>query len=288
MVRRHHQNLELESEFVSSSQSAAIYGAVLDQHGGLIVGCAAMSLLRDPKVNSQLLESVRKRASNTSIFCIDGNFVPGTCVQMLSDMHPHAMTVFEPTSVEKSREVTELLRQHETLVDLMTPNTEEVVMMAETWGLTNELDRDIKYRYIHPNGEVSTNHQIEEVMDGNVLSHMKQLLSAVPTLLLKLGSQGVMLVYSDHQHIHCHHYMANTEIQVVNVTGAGDTLVGAFLGGLFHHSQSPQHVSPRSLIRKLPTSTLDQICLSARQCAELTLLSEEAVSPDIPKLYYKA
>jgi sugar/nucleoside kinase (ribokinase family) len=83
-------------------------------------------------------------------------------------------------------------------------------------------------------------------------------------------------------------YTPNPEADILNVTGAGDSLVGAFIAGLemARHSPGTGYFSPEIAKRKFKSifqddEFADQIMLKARYAAELSLASNHAVSPQL-------
>jgi sugar/nucleoside kinase (ribokinase family) len=112
-------------------------------------------------------------------------------------------------------------------------------------------------------------------------------------LLLKLGSHGIMLCsrLGSSQTIKVRHYLPSPSIRaetIVNVTGAGDSLVGAVVAGISYHLHSFEENTMLERFQSLWNAdghedTWDRILLRARHCAEASLQSDLAVNPEIIK-----
>jgi sugar/nucleoside kinase (ribokinase family) len=91
----------------------------------------------------------------------------------------------------------------------------------------------------------------------------------IPNVIVKLGEHGVIYARRAYieaaQPVWVRHYAALPSPQIISVTGAGDSFVGAFLAGL----------------AKYGDADVDRLVNIAQHAAIATLASDKAVSDDI-------
>lgn len=172
------------------------YVAILDEKNDLGLAVADMEIVS--LVDRGYIRERLYALKNASMVVSDTN-VPLETLELLGEYCQESNITFvvEPVSVEKAQKAKGLLN----LIDIFTPNKEE---MESICGFN--LDSEEDYRKA---GEYA----------------MEQGMSI---LLLKLGEQG-LYVHSDK---FCG-LLKSKASQVVNVTGAGDSLVGGFIASLF-------------------------------------------------------
>lgn len=161
--------------------------------------------------------------------------------------------VFEPTSVPKS---TKLFDVDYSAVKYITPDSYEAKHLAK-------LFEDGPHIY---DGMIELQGLEQETKS------MYKLLDRIPNVIVKCGSRGC-LVGTNHKHKQITHIKAR-KVDVVSVTGAGDTLVGVFVGGI-----SDCYASNRVIDH----DTLVTLAEKSVRAAELTVTSKFAVSPSLSK-----
>jgi len=176
---------------------------------------------------------------------IDANPPPDTILRVCQIANAKGIPVwFEPTSVSKSRAMAspEILSK----ITYISPNKAEIIEMA-------------KILHSYP-GEISNSELVTTLIAAGV-----------PNVIMKMGADGVLLgtrklleppgiIVDISSVIHLRKYDAR-KVQVINVTGAGDSMVGALVHFI---------VSGYSLEESIPFGI---------NAAELSLASDFAVSP---------
>jgi sugar/nucleoside kinase (ribokinase family) len=199
------RKLKIESD--KASTLTAVYSGLYSKSGNMLGAVADMDVFNKIDISSILsyIETQKPK-----IICLDGNLSEDALAQIIAKGREEGSFIaFEPTSVHKSTKIPEFPSVH-----LVTPNTLELVEMYS--------------HYIAKDPKFSLN--AKELKDVSVIEELAiHLLDHFPYLLVKMGSQGVMLVTRKFS------AYLKPEAQVespVNVSGAGDTLVGTIVAEL--------------------------------------------------------
>ena len=311
-----------------------------------------MSSAEDAKVQSGILKSIDTNLTRDTPFLLfDANSPSTTLTQICSKVARVDVPVFfEPTSVPKAERLfadlyskPSKLAQHLTMC---SPNLDELYVMSkyiESISVDNEgakldIGNVSVIDSITRDPSTTTIGQVDiPEFEANVLRHLQIILNVIPTVILKLGSRGVMLaqnlITTDLERdirenaddlvetavpllndvslwkwgqISLRHYLPDphmTREKIVNVTGAGDSLVGVACAGMqmalendevrlsssrqMFQPQIWHHVSSKSKHLLMfndahfdgRIAILDKVMLTARQAAELSLQHVEAVNP---------
>lgn len=172
------------------------YVAILDEKNDLGLAVADMDIVT--LVNSGYIKE-RLYALKGAVMVVCDTNVPVETLELLGEYckETEATLVLEPVSVEKAQKVKGLLH----LINIFTPNKEE---MESICGFNLESEEDYKKA-----GEYA----------------MEQ---GISILLLKLGKKG-LYVHSDK----FTGLLKSKASKIVDVTGAGDSLVAGFLASIF-------------------------------------------------------
>jgi sugar/nucleoside kinase (ribokinase family) len=221
--------------------NTARYVAVMDHDGDLQVACADVAVLD----HIQLLLPDDETLAAAQFLVLDANLPKQVIAQLAQQANALGTSVvFEPTSVPKAQDV-DLFLQY---VSFAFPNTAELEAMVD-----------------HPNKQTM---DVEEQM-AHVLARMHPLSA---TLIVTAGQHGV---YAGVRRckvsneaptvtITTTFYPVERLLPLANATGAGDTLVGAFLHALLQHR------------------SLEQAIRFGMQAAEVSLqYPDSAVSPHL-------
>lgn len=173
------------------------YIAILDQKQDLEVGLADMQIV--DLVDRGYIKENLFAMNNAHMVVCDTN-VPVETLEVLAEYCKDVDSLFvvEPVSVDKGKKIVGLLDK----IDIFTPNKEE---MEAICGFNLETEEDYKRA-----GEFAMG-------------------KGIKILLLKLGAKG-LYVHSDD---YCKNHKSKAR-KILDVTGAGDSLVGGFLAGIFH------------------------------------------------------
>jgi pseudouridine-5'-phosphate glycosidase/pseudouridine kinase len=307
--------------------ATAVYNALLDPQGKLIAAGASMDILTEPEWFH--VDALRSKLHlllkpTTPLVCVDANPSQDIIHALLKACRSaHVPLWLEPTSVvkcERAMEVPGLLRPdpYPTLM-YASPNIEELIAMSQICEkLMNDNIKPIKWStaaFVHevgPGGDVQGMYKISEVKlrsFESLLGHIGNVLAFIPTLFIKLSKDGVMLAQRTATHsetyfqgqtgIRLRHYLPEPAVdkRIVNVTGAGDSFVGAVIAGLSHMVEQDSHhqrQSGETMYQKhirlfhheqRPEAyEIDKLVLRGREAAELSLLHPEAVHPGVGKL----
>lgn len=307
------QGLSLSGIIKKPSNQTAQYVAVNDARKDLVLAMADMSVMENCTSEVDTIWKARLEESKPPWLVVDANWDPYTLQRWI--MHGKAVNAriaFEPVSVDKS---SRLFASHSTnefslgvlpdnAISLASPNRLELASMHAAAREAGVFDRDDWWQIIDAMGLSSSGSRDRlvsivgaELVDEGVPQQSIQLLPFIPTILTKLGDNGVlitqMLKHGDDRLTAPNHskyilsradtndkilggiYMrllAPAEMisasDVVSVNGAGDTFLGIVIAGLAKDK-------PKSLVDLVHT---------AQQGSRTTLKSTEAVSPEISTL----
>ena len=173
------------------------YIAILDENNDLGLAVADMDIV-------SLIDRgyIRERlyALKTAVMVVCDTNVSIDTLELLGEHCKETDTTYvvEPVSVEKAQKAKELLH----LIDIFTPNKEEMESICG-FSLNNEMDYQRAGEYAMSQG--------------------------VSILLLKLGEKGLYIHSKELTRL-----IKSKANRIVDVTGAGDSLVGGFLAALYH------------------------------------------------------
>jgi fructose-1-phosphate kinase PfkB-like protein len=187
----------------------------------------------------------------SGVVCIDGNLLTGSLNNLFNDCYfLDKVVVCEPTSVPKSLSIIRAILSCTKKPKIyITPDESELLVMA------NEISVD------------KLDVPLLKDLTVEILNASAKLLTVVDKAIIKLGSKGVLLgQHIDGKHAWTHLKPHKVYDQVVSVTGAGDSLVGALLSGLSRSPNPLDHTQFEDIIRA---------CMKA---AELSILTDRAVS----------
>ncbi|KAK9761409.1 hypothetical protein K7432_013716 [Basidiobolus ranarum] len=264
--------------------STAVYNAVHDKNGDLIIAVADMEIL-DNIPSALVKDQINEK--KPKFVCFDGNISPDVMTTIAEECQKFNIpALFEPTSVPKSLK---LLINPRTLecrsVKYITPNNYELQAMSSKLANTRRTDLNVSLI-----DAFSKEFTFKKMESTSLIKDSLTLLPWIDHLLIKLGGDGVLLarrIQSEYantsitaeQHFEYDgglygfkHFHGIPNVPVVNVTGAGDSFVGAFTSGLLVHGHNQLE----------KTLNLGQLV------ATLTLQSHQAVSekvtPELLKL----
>ncbi|KAJ1654119.1 hypothetical protein IWQ61_005892 [Dispira simplex] len=216
----------------------AVYNAIHDADGGLVVAVADMDVLAgmdtryalDPNLfsagdrnkslsSSDVVESIENTMFTPTVVCMDGNLSLVTLQNSL--MHglrnPTLYTIFEPTSRSKAGKLVQAWKKVSTLlptpptgstkcivnwprcaVQMITPDGHELASVSEElcalyqdqseWTLlVKALTRVLTTSVLHQG----------VLLEPSVLLDLARVWTLVPTIVLKLGAKGVVVVQRD-------------------------------------------------------------------------------------------
>jgi sugar/nucleoside kinase (ribokinase family) len=292
----------------------AHYVAVNDGERDLVLAMADMSILMRPELESIGYWKSCMASCTPKWGVVDGNWSSNALASILSAAKSFRIPMaFEPVSTakairlfdNKASPVTSDNTVPNQMVDLASPNSLELTAMylvardrgyfesqewwhcVDNFGLSDSGSRE-KMAIITSN----------ELVDRGIPQQALQLLPYVPNLVVKLGSEGCLLVQilkpgdgrltksssasfvlgrnlNDHPDIggvymrlfppHAH----LSQQDIVSVNGAGDTMLGVIMAGL------------------LQGRTLEVAIPIGQEAAVLSLKSREAVSPSVSSLQTK-
>ncbi|KAL8635424.1 MAG: hypothetical protein Q9228_007082 [Teloschistes exilis] len=307
------QGLSLSGVVKKPSTQTAQYVAVNDARKDLVLAMADMSVMENCKSEFDTIWKASLEENQPRWLVVDANWDPYTLQRWI--MHGKAVNsriAFEPVSVDKSRR---LFASHSTndfklgvlpdhAISLASPNRLELASMHTAAREAGILDREDWWQIVDAMGLSSSGSRDRlvsivgaELVDEGVPQQSIQLLPFIPTILTKLGRQGVLitqmltrgddrLTAPDHSKYILSRADTTDEIfggiymrllapaekvsasDVVSVNGAGDAFLGIVIAGL----------------AKDKTKSLVDLVHTAQQGSRMTLKSTEAVNPEISTL----
>ena len=298
---------------LGSKARTAQYVAINDANKDLTLAMADMSILEESGNDFETLWRPQLTNTKPKWLVLDANWDPPTLQKWIAaGKATDAMVAFEPVSAAKSKRLFSKTSQSaaqlsvipENKISLATPNALELASIHAEARAAEIFDRMDWWDVINSMGMSNSGSRDKLVsmtssslVDQGVPQQSLQLLPFIPTILTKLGSQGVLMTQllrpldprltspSSAPYILSR---ANTENsatggvylrlfpsaeimskdQIVSVNGAGDTFLGLIVAGLAQDK---------------PKDLTDLIML-AQKGSVMTLKSRESVSPGISAL----
>lgn len=286
----------------------AQYVAINNVNKDLSLAMADMSILE--QISQARITSLATAASTSrpSIFIADANWTSAALHTWFHAFrHPSTTTIFEPVSTAKSLRIfptnNETASPHSPLADIITPNAHELSALYEHALSTSLFDTPHWFAAIDALGIPDSGLRVplayatsSALVDQGVPQMGIKLLPFFPTVLVKLGAGGVLLIKmlrtgakelqneDEKQHILARNKSFGSDASVTtaglyirlfppdtilsprdirSVNGAGDTFCGAVAAAL-SRGMSIQHVIP-----------------FAQRAAGLSLKSMESVSAEL-------
>jgi len=212
-----------------SAATTGTYTAIIDSDGELVIAVADMTATDELGPDS--IDLARDLIAHASLVVLDGNPAPATFARVLDLAHDAGTRVIvEPVSVPKARLVVPALSPARP-VFAITPNADELAALTDRPTRT---DRQLlgAVRRLHDQG-------VEQVW-------------------VRLGRRGSLLSGPDG-----HTFLPAADTEVVDVTGAGDAMLGAFCHAL------------------LAGRSLEEAARFGHVAAALTINSPHTVRPDL-------
>lgn len=294
-----------ELEAASTSNRTAQYVAVNDLNKDLVVAMADMSIFEREGAMPNLSHHI---SPALKWVVVDANWHENTLRHIISQAgSSSARVVFEPVSVAKS---TRLFQRQDSMrtppiqvfpnhsIDLATPNQHELVAMHASAKESEYFDSEEWWHVIDALGIPSSGARDrfvaltnKQMTDAGIPLRTIQLLPFIPTILTKLGANGVLLTEllktndprltdrNSAPYILSRTANGSTEVggvymrlfpavevveDVVSVNGVGDTFLGVLVAGLAKGLKVDE-----------------RLIETAQMGAVMTLRSKESVSPKL-------
>uniref|UniRef100_A0A3Q3QNX8 Carbohydrate kinase PfkB domain-containing protein n=1 Tax=Monopterus albus TaxID=43700 RepID=A0A3Q3QNX8_MONAL len=246
-------------------QNTATYCVVINESGEMSLGLGDMDIHQ--QITEHYVSQFEKQLSSATLVCLDGNVPVSTIDYVCSVAKQHNINVwYEPTDLDKACKP--FLSDAWKSLSYSSPNLAELCSMNKTLGI--------------PTPEVLPS-SLEEVLHVAV-TLSRPLLEHIHCLVVTLGAKGV-LVCGEHvagsvnlqlrkqkrrgQLCALHYPALNvTTEEIMNVSGAGDSLAGALMAGILQGRDTHSCVRMGLLAARLslasphpiaPTLTLDSV-----------------------------
>lgn len=173
------------------------YVAILDENNDLGLAVADMDII--DLIDRGFIQERLYAIKNATMVVCDTN-LPKETLDFLGDhcKEINAIFVVEPVSVEKASKAKDILH----LIDIFTPNKEEMESICG-FSIENEMDYQKAGQFALQQG--------------------------IKILLLKIGAKGLYIHSEEFKGL-----LESKASKIVDVTGAGDSLVGGFIASLYH------------------------------------------------------
>ncbi|KAJ3192773.1 hypothetical protein HK101_005977 [Irineochytrium annulatum] len=265
----------------------AVYSAMLRGSGALRVAVADMDI-HDAVGNDVKVEGVE------GLIVLDGNVsqeLMARCVRAKMNGKEAFGCLFEPTSGHKAERfiaamANDDLKAADVLgaVQFVTPNSLELGRM---------MDAAAQLKLVPWPHSTKASELVERTNDVDRNSGVVTVASALarlfPIQIIKLGREGVLLVrrlddggrvikgIDDRVRVEFRHIRPAVVLSdVISVTGAGDSLVGAFVAALLREAGTLEREEKNGRV-KLSTDVLERCVRVGMRAAEASLVSERAV-----------
>ncbi|EAT89790.2 hypothetical protein SNOG_03059 [Parastagonospora nodorum SN15] len=258
----------------------AQYVAVNNANKDLSLAMADMSILEtipQPTISNLATSLFHKSSHRPSIFVADANWSsPALHTWLQAARHPSTTTIFEPVSTAKAIRIfppspstsNSTTTTPSPLADIITPNTYELAALHDFAAQSSLFSHPSWFTIIDAIGIPSSGLRVPlaltttpDIVDQGVPQQAIKLLPFFPTILTKLGPQGVLMVKllaanapelhdaSERAYVLARNMSAGGEVgglyvrlfppervlapeEVVSVNGIGDTFCGALAVGL--------------------------------------------------------
>ncbi|CAG8458470.1 5751_t:CDS:10 [Rhizophagus irregularis] len=231
---------------IINNESTAVYNAIHDSSGNLICAVADMKIF-------DYLSS--DKMGKPKLVCFDGNISAGCIYNILNTCKTYNIsTFFETTSISKSLK---LLENYEQFIQLLSSQSLKYIS-------PNSFELKTMYFTAYKNGLFDLNIKLGE--NGILLAQfLKDLNKGISKknkkneiiIKEKNGKSGLRLKYFKP--------IKFDKNEIVNVTGAGDSVVGTLVSGFILHGETK----------------IDKIIEVAQYIALMTLKTHNSVSEDI-------
>ncbi|EPY53495.1 carbohydrate kinase [Schizosaccharomyces cryophilus OY26] len=223
------------------------YTAVNDPQGSLLLAGADMSIMEE-----LAYRDLEKALGESSYICFDGNISSSLMHDITLHKKDFQKIVFEPTSGPKSIKIIDVFRNSS--VDYLTPNLFELDILFEAVKEQGLCDTETWWAAINSYGITSSYYtQIErlskvagfkELTEKGILQKCLHILPFAKNIIIKLGSNGALLVSSDEVEgvslnssslctpgkvLIKHYPVPNLIKDPINANGTGDTFVGVLI-----------------------------------------------------------
>ena len=291
----------------------AQYVAINDANKNLVLAMADMEIMEKTAADFKNLWQSQMDNAKPKWLLLDANWDQAALQKWVSAGNAAgAKVAFEPVSAAKSKRLfskpspslTSLPVVPENHLSLATPNAIELASMHAAAGEAELFERNDWWQIIDSMGMSSSGSRDKlvtmtnvDLVDKGLPQQSIQLLPFIPTILTKLGSQGVLMTQllrpqdprltspSSSPYILSRSAIENSVLggvymrlfppaeelygdQVISVNGAGDTFLGVIIAGL---------------VQDNPTDLADLINV-AQSASIMTLKSKDPVSPQISTL----
>jgi pseudouridine-5'-phosphate glycosidase/sugar/nucleoside kinase (ribokinase family) len=200
---------------VVDNLNTATYLAVMDGSNDLHTAIADMKVLS--QIHSPPVEVLQK----AEILVMDANPPVSVMKEAALAAVDYGVKVYiDTTSVYKARAIAankDLLSS----ISFIFPNMDELVAMAEV--VIGSVDD------VHPTTLLVDKLETIRTLAPILLHEMHPVEAHA---VITMGQDGVLLASRVNDNISFHHFASNEDIQVLNATGAGDSLCGAFAHGI--------------------------------------------------------
>ncbi|XP_071272064.1 uncharacterized protein [Salvelinus alpinus] len=253
---------------VLKEQRTATYCAVITESGDLSLGLGDMDIHQ--QITEQYVAQFEDKLSTASLMCLDGNIPISTINYVCSVAKKHAVPVwYEPTDCDKACKP--FLSDSWKALAYTSPNLAELCTMNKALGLPTPA--------VLPSS-------VEEVLSC-AMDLARPLLDHLQCVVVTLGAMGVLLC-GEHNagsvdlqprrgtrkgRLCAVHYsaLAHTAAETVNVSGAGDSLAGGILAGMFQSRDTHSCVRMGLLAARLSLASPHPVC---------TTLTTDSVDPN--------
>lgn len=280
----------------------AQYVAVNNAQKDLTLAMADMAIFEDfPGV---YLEEMLSKTSwaEPKLLILDANWNSEAIHQCISNVKDTTTVIFEPVSEAKALRILPSKPAQGPIADIITPNQYELKALHDHAYKTGLFESPAWFDTIDALGIPSSGLRVPltfttnpSIVDSGVPQQAIKLLPFFPTVLTKLGSEGVLLTQvikpndpilsspEQAQYVLARNLTGHGKVgglyvrlfapervlrdeEVVSVNGIGDTFVGALAAGLAKGKQ------------------VRDVVEFAQKASVLSLKSKESVSPDLEKL----
>lgn len=264
--------IEVDNTLFERPGSTASYTSIHDTTGELIVACADMNIIETDFSQDIIQEIDRYHPQNVVLDC---NLSVKTLQTVIN--HVSCNVVIEPTSAIKSKRIGELELDVHNSIELITPTINELESIYATIESRELFDDEwfeiIDSLELHRIRDILKGGMIKKLYDEGIVQKAFKLLPFFNNIIIKLGKDGVLCLGNSQSqflktksqfpfYIEYHPIpKENQNLTIVNVTGAGDTFLGALMSNL-----------------NLP---LKELIHKAQLCSGLSITSQDAINSQI-------